>query len=199
MSEQNQELKRELKARHLNMIVLGGSIGTGIFLAMGDTIHQAGPGGALVAYGLVGIMVYFLITSLGEMATFMPISGSFSSYATKFIDPTVGFTLGWNYWAITIATEMVAGSLVMKFWFPNIPGFYWSLLFLIIIVGLNFLSSKAYGESEYWFAGVKVVTVIIFLIIGVLMIVGIMGSDEIGFHNYFIGYVLTDCWLMILK
>lgn len=124
MSEQNQELKRELKARHLNMIVLGGSIGTGIFLAMGDTIHQAGPGGALVAYGLVGIMVYFLITSLGEMATFMPISGSFSSYATKFIDPTVGFTLGWNYWAITIATEMVAGSLVMKFWFPNIPGFY---------------------------------------------------------------------------
>ena len=189
MSEQNQELKRGLKARHLNMIALGGSIGTGIFLAMGDTIHQAGPGGALVAYGLVGIMVYFLITSLGEMATFMPISGSFSSYATKFIDPALGFALGWNYWynwAITIAAEMVAGSLVMKFWFPNIPGIYWSLLFLIIIVGLNFLSSKAYGESEYWFAGVKVVTVIIFLIIGVLMIVGIMGSDEIGFHNYFI-------------
>lgn len=189
MSEQNQELKRGLKARHLNMIALGGSIGTGIFLAMGDTIHQAGPGGALVAYGLVGIMVYFLITSLGEMATFMPISGSFSSYAAKFIDPALGFALGWNYWynwAITIAAEMVAGSLVMKFWFPNIPGFYWSLLFLVIIVGLNFLSSKAYGESEYWFAGVKVVTVIIFLIIGVLMIVGIMGSDEIGFHNYFI-------------
>ncbi|WP_092922900.1 amino acid permease [Romboutsia hominis] len=189
MNEQNQELKRGLKARHLNMIALGGSIGTGIFLAMGDTIHQAGPGGALVAYGLVGIMVYFLITSLGEMATFMPISGSFSSYATKFIDPALGFALGWNYWynwAITIAAEMVAGSLVMKFWFPNIPGIYWSLLFLIIIVGLNFLSSKAYGESEYWFAGVKVVTVIIFLIIGVLMIVGIMGSDEIGFHNYFI-------------
>ncbi|WP_343101587.1 amino acid permease [Romboutsia sp. MSSM.1001216sp_RTP31141st1_G3_RTP31141_220114] len=189
MSEQNQELKRGLKARHLNMIALGGSIGTGIFLAMGDTIYQAGPGGALVAYGLVGIMVYFLITSLGEMATFMPISGSFSSYATKFIDPALGFALGWNYWynwAITIAAEMVAGSLVMKFWFPNIPGVYWSLLFLIIIVGLNFLSSKAYGESEYWFAGVKVVTVIIFLIIGVLMIVGIIGSDEIGFHNYFI-------------
>ena len=189
MNEQNQELKRGLKARHLNMIALGGSIGTGIFLAMGDTIHQAGPGGALIAYGLVGIMVYFLITSLGEMATFMPISGSFSSYATKFIDPALGFALGWNYWynlAITIAAEMVAGSLVMKFWFPNIPAIYWSLLFLIIIVGLNFLSSKAYGESEYWFAGIKVITVIIFLIIGVLMIVGIMGSDEIGFHNYFI-------------
>ncbi|MDS0527774.1 amino acid permease [Clostridium sp. SHJSY1] len=189
MSGENHELKRSLKARHLNMIALGGSIGTGIFLAMGDTINQAGPGGALIAYGLVGIMVYFLITSLGEMATFMPISGSFSTYATKFIDPALGFALGWNYWynwAITIAAELVAGSLIMKYWFPNIPGVYWSILFLIIIVGLNLLSSKAYGESEYWFAGIKVITVIVFLVIGVLMIVGIMGGNNIGFHNYFI-------------
>lgn len=81
---------------------------------------------------------------------------------------------------------MVAGSLIMKYWFPNISGVYWSLLFLIIIVSLNFLSSKAYGESEYWFAGIKLVTIIIFLIIGALMILGIMGSDDIGFHNYFI-------------
>ena len=189
MSDQNQELKRGLKARHLNMIALGGSIGTGIFLAMGDTLHQAGPGGALVAYGLIGVMVYFLITSLGEMATYMPICGSFSSYATKFIDPALGFALGWNYWynwSITIAAEMVAGSLVMKYWFANIPGFYWSILFLGIIVGLNFLSSKAYGESEYLFASIKVVTVIVFLVIGVLMILGIIQSDNTGFHNYFI-------------
>jgi lysine-specific permease len=189
MSKQKNGLKRSLKARHLNMIALGGSIGTGIFLAMGDTIHQAGPGGALAAYGLVGIMVYFLITSLGEMATYMPISGSFSTYADKFIDPALGFALGWNYWynwAITIAAEMVAGSLIMKYWFPNVPGLLWSVLFLAIIVGLNVLSSKAYGESEYWFAGIKVVTVIVFLIIGVLMILGIMGGKRVGFHNYFI-------------
>lgn len=187
MDEQNNELKRGLSARHLNMIALGGSIGTGIFVAMGDTLNQAGPGGALAAYGLIGIMVYFLITSLGEMATYMPISGSFSSYATKFIDPALGFALGWNYWynwAITVAAEMVAGSLIMKYWFPNVSGFVWSIIFLVIIVGLNILSSKAYGESEYWFAGIKVVTVIIFLIIGVLMIAGIMGGSEIGFHNY---------------
>ncbi|OOM16618.1 amino acid permease [Clostridium saccharobutylicum] len=187
MDEKNNELKRGLKARHLNMIALGGSIGTGIFVAMGDTLNQAGPGGALLAYALIGIMVYFLITSLGEMATHMPISGSFSSYATKFIDPALGFALGWNYWynwAITVAAEMVAGSLIMKYWFPNVSGFIWSIVFLVIIVGLNILSSKAYGESEYWFAGIKVVTVIIFLIVGVLMIVGIMGGSEIGFHNY---------------
>ena len=187
MSEGNHELKRSLKARHLNMIAIGGSIGTGIFLAMGDTLNQAGPGGALTAYALVGIMVYFLMTSLGEMATHMPISGSFSSYANKFIDPALGFALGWNYWynwAITIAAEMVAGSLLMKYWFPDVNALFWSILFLAIIVGLNILSSKAYGESEYWFAGIKVVTVLVFLVIGVLMIVGIMGGDNIGFHNF---------------
>lgn len=189
MSEQNNDLKRSLKARHLNMIALGGSIGTGIFLAMGDTIHKAGPGGALAAYGLIGIMVYFLITSLGEMATYMPISGSFSTYANKFINPALGFALGWNYWynwAITIAAEMVAGSLIMKYWFPKVDGIFWSVLFLIIIVGLNVLSSRAYGESEYWFAGIKVVTVIVFLVVGVLMILGIVGGTKVGFHNYFI-------------
>lgn len=187
--EENNELSRGLKARHLNMIAMGGSIGTGIFLAMGDSIHQAGIGGSIVAYGIIGIMVYFLITSLGEMATFMPVSGSFGVYATKFIDPALGFALGWNYWynwAITIATEMVAGSLIMKFWFPNVPAFVWSVIFLVIIVGLNLLSAKAYGESEFWFAGIKVVTVIIFMIVGVLIILGIMGGDAaIGFKNIY--------------
>lgn len=186
--EENNELARGLKARHLNMIAMGGSIGTGIFLAMGDSIHQAGIGGSIVAYGIIGIMVYFLITSLGEMATFMPVSGSFGVYATKFIDPALGFALGWNYWynwAITIATEMVAGSLIMKFWFPNVPAFVWSVIFLVIIVGLNLLSAKAYGESEFWFAGIKVVTVIIFMIVGVLIILGIMGGDAVGFKNIY--------------
>ncbi|MDQ0148273.1 amino acid permease [Eubacterium multiforme] len=180
------ELKRGLKARHLNMIALGGSIGTGIFLAMGDSIHEAGIGGSIVAYGVIGIMVYFLITSLGEMATYMPVSGSFGVYATKFVDPALGFALGWNYWynwAITIATEMVAGSLVMKYWFPNVPGLVWSSIFLVLIVGLNLLSAKAYGESEFWFASIKVITVLIFIAVGVLMILGIMGGNTIGFKN----------------
>ncbi len=180
------ELKRGLKARHLNMIALGGSIGTGIFLAMGDSIHQAGIGGSIVAYGVIGIMVYFLITSLGEMATYMPVSGSFGVYATKFVDPALGFALGWNYWynwAITIATEMVAGSLVMKYWFPNVPGIIWSSIFLVLIVGLNLLSAKSYGESEFWFASIKVITVLVFIVVGVLMILGIMGGNAVGLKN----------------
>ncbi len=184
----NEGLKRGLKARHLSMIALGGAIGTGIFLAMGGSIHQAGVGGAFVAYSIVGIMVYFLCTGLGEMATYMPETGSFSSYSTKFIDPAFGFAMGWNYWynwAITIATELVAGAIVMKFWFPHVPGIIWSSIFLIIIVGLNLLSAKAYGESEFWFAAVKVTTVIIFLAVGVLMIAGILGGKAEGFTRYF--------------
>jgi len=184
------ELKRGLKARHLNMIAIGGAIGTGIFLALGATINQAGPGGALVAYISIGIMVYFLMTSLGEMATFMPVSGSFGTYASKFIDPAMGFALGWNYWynwAITVAAEMVAGALLMKFWFPNVPALLWSVLFLVLIVTLNFLSAKAYGESEFWFAGIKVVTVIVFIIVGVATIFGVFGGHAVGFSNFTVG------------
>ncbi|MCR3757502.1 amino acid permease [Clostridium felsineum] len=181
------EVKRGLKARHLNMIAMGGAIGTGIFVALGDTIHQAGPGGALVAYACIGVMVYFLMTSLGEMATFMPVSGSFETYASKFVDESLGFALGWNYWynwAITVAAEMVAGGLTMKFWFKGVPPAIWSIGFLVLIVALNLLSVKAYGESEYWFAGIKVATVIIFLVVGAATIVGILGGHAVGFKNF---------------
>ncbi|QHI73275.1 amino acid permease [Aminipila terrae] len=187
MSEEKEGLKRSLKARHLNMIAIGGAIGTGLFVASGASISTAGPGGALVAYALIGVMVYFLMTSLGEMATLMPVSGSFETYATRFVDPALGFALGWNYWynwAITVACELVAGALVMKFWFPDVPGVIWSALFLVLLFALNFTSAKMYGEAEFWFAGIKVVTIFIFLAVGVLMIFGIMGGHNTGFQNW---------------
>lgn len=181
------ELQRGLRARHLTMISIGGSIGTGLFLASGASIQSAGPGGALAAYLAISLMVYFLMTSLGEMATFMPVSGSFSTYATKFVDPALGFALGWNYWynwAITIAVELAAGALIMKFWFPDSPSILWSGLFLLLMFALNYLSVKGYGESEYWFSFIKVATVIIFIIVGLLMVVGIMGGEAVGFKNF---------------
>ncbi|MGE5701730.1 MAG: amino acid permease [Clostridia bacterium] len=184
------ELKRGLQARHLTMISIGGSIGTGLFLASGASIHDAGPGGALVAYLAISIMVYFLMTSLGEMATFMPVAGSFSTYATKFVDPALGFALGWNYWynwAITIAVELAAGALIMKFWFPDIPSIVWSALFLVLMFGVNYLSVKAFGEFEYWFALIKVATIIIFIVLGLLIIFGIMGGEAVGFSNFTMG------------
>ncbi|MGG4264583.1 amino acid permease [Peribacillus simplex] len=185
------ELKRSLKARHLMMISLGGTIGTGLFLASGGAIHSAGPGGALVAYAIIGIMVYYLMTSLAEMAAFMPVAGSFRVYASKFVDPSFGFAIGWNYWynwAITIAAELAAVVLIMKFWFPDSPSFIWSAIALIIMFLINYMSVKGFGEAEFWFAMIKVVTVVIFLITGVLIILGIMGGkDPIGFSNFTMG------------
>lgn len=185
----NQEptVKRKLKARHMTMIAIGGSIGTGLFLASGATIQSAGPGGALAAYACIGIMVYFLMTSLGEMATYMPVSGSFSTYATRFVDPAFGFALGWNYWfnwAVTLAVEIAAAAIIMKFWLPDVPSLIWSALFLGIVFTLNALSIKSYGESEYWFALIKVIAIISFIIIGLLTIFGVFGGKVIGFENF---------------
>lgn len=188
LSTQQTKLKRNLKARHLSMISLGGTIGTGLFLASGGAIHQAGPGGALVAYAAIGIMVYYLMTSLAEMAAYMPVAGSFRVYAAKFVDPSFGFAIGWNYWynwAITIAAELAAVVLIMKFWLPDSPSILWSALALAIMFLLNYLSVKGFGEAEFWFAMIKVVTVIIFIITGLLIIFGIMGGKApIGFTNF---------------
>ncbi|MEK5391070.1 amino acid permease [Margalitia sp. FSL K6-0131] len=168
------------------MIAIGGTIGTGLFLASGTTIHDAGPGGAIAAYVIAGIMVYFLMASLAEMAAFIPISGSFSTYSSRFVDPAFGFAVGWNYWynnAIILALELSASSLIMKYWFPHVPGIIWSASFLVIIFLLNILSVKGYGEAEFWFSIIKVATIIIFIVIGLLMIFGIMSGHAGGFSN----------------
>ena len=172
-------VQRALKTRHISMISLGGSIGTGLFVASGLAISQAGPGGALLAYVGMGIMVYFLMTSLGEMATYMPVSGSFATYASKYVDPAFGFAMGWNYWfnwAITVAVDISTIALIMKFWLPNVPGWIWSLIALALVVLINALTVKAFGETEYWLALIKVVTVFVFLAVGTLTIFGIMGG-----------------------
>lgn len=182
-------LQRKLQGRHIHMIAIGGTIGTGIFVAMGGSFSQAGPGGTLLAYACIGMMVYFLMMSLGEMSTFMPVAGSFETYASKFIDPAVGFALGWNYWinwSVTLASELVAAAIILKFWLPNSSSFLWSAIFLTVLVFLNIMSSNIYGESEFWFAGIKVVTIIVFLILGVLIITGIIGGQSVGFENWYL-------------
>ena len=185
------QLQRKLGARHLNMIAIGGSIGTGLFLASGATIASAGPGGALLAYALIGIMIYFLMTSLGELATHNPTSGAFFTYGTKYVESGFGFALGWNYWynwAITVAFELVAVQFIMKFWFPDIPGFYWSAIFLAVIFGINALTVKGFGESEFFFSLVKVLAIIAFIIIGIWMIAKIMLTPGASaFANWSVG------------
>ncbi|WP_246418862.1 amino acid permease [Micrococcus cohnii] len=183
-------MRRTLKTRHLTMIAMGGAIGTGLFVASGNSIATAGPGGALLAYVLIGFMVFLLMQSLGEMASYLPVSGAFEEYATRFVSPSFGFAIGWNYWynwAITVAAELVAAALVMRYWLPDVPSWIWSALFLAILFGLNALSTRSYGESEFWFSLIKVATVVIFLVLGVLMILGIMGGEAPGFENWTTG------------
>ncbi|MCA1387272.1 amino acid permease, partial [Bradyrhizobium sp. BRP05] len=133
----------------------------------------------LTAYVLIGAMVYFLMTSLGEMATYLPTSGSFSDYGTRYVDPAFGFALGWNYWlnwAITVAVDLTAVALCIKFWLPDVPSWIFSLIALIIVFSINALSVKTFGETEYWLSAIKITVVVLFLIIGFLSIFGIMGG-----------------------
>ncbi|MCT6840056.1 MAG: amino acid permease, partial [Apilactobacillus kunkeei] len=139
------------------------------------------------AYLLMGLMVYFLMTSLGEMATNTPISGSFAAYAGKYVDPALGFAMGWNYWfnwAITVAVDISTAALVMKFWLPHMPGWIFSAITLALILCVNALSVKSFGETEFWMSLIKVITIFIFLAVGVLTIFGIMGGHYIGLSNF---------------
>jgi lysine-specific permease len=186
-SNETRELHRGIGTRQLSMIAIGGAIGTGLFFASGGAIAQAGPGGAMLAYATMGLAVYCMMQSLGEMATQLPIPGSFEAYAERFVDPSLAFAVGWNYWfswAITLAAELVAGALIVKFWFPHSDSALWAMGFFVILLALNLLSVKAYAEAEYWFAGIKVVTVIIFLAVGGLMIFGMLGHNHVGFQNW---------------
>ena len=183
-------LQRNLKARHINLIAIGGAIGTGLFVGTGASISAAGPGGAVVSYGVIGIAIYFMMTALGEMVTHRPVAGAFETYTGEYVEPALGFAVGWMYWyscAMTIAVELVASSIIMKYWFPGSPSLLWSVLFLGTILALNLFSARAFGESEFWFAGIKVITIIVFLILGVAMIAGIIGGHEVGLSNWTTG------------
>lgn len=187
----SEKLNRSLQSRHMSMIALGGCIGTGLFLALGGAIADAGPGGTVLAYIVISVMVYFLMTSLGEMAAHRPVSGSFCEYATSYVDPALGFSTGWSYWfnwAITIAVEIVSAGVVMQYWFPGTSIILWGLGFFALVFIINLLSVRVFGEFEYWLSFIKVSTVIIFIVVGFLSILGLVGNHEsIGFHNWHIG------------
>ncbi|CDH48806.1 lysine-specific permease [Lichtheimia corymbifera JMRC:FSU:9682] len=203
--------KRGLDARHVQMIALGGAIGTGLFLNSGGNIatlavkrnrldlpvlsshtasvseidqikngssHSTPSNTHHSSNDIVGFMVYCIMTCLGEMATYMPVSGSFNHYATRFVDPALGFALGWNYWfsAVTIATELAAAATIIKWWQPIMPDPAWSTIFMVLILSINLVGVRLYGEIEYWFALVKILIVIMFIIIGILVATGAVGE-----------------------
>ncbi|PGH35107.1 AAT family amino acid transporter [[Emmonsia] crescens] len=181
------QLQRRLKSRHLQMIAIGGTIGTGLFIGSGGAISQAGPAGALIAYAFVGSIVYSVIVSLGEMATYIPIAGAFTSYATRFVDPSLGFAMGWIYWfswAITFALELTATGLIIQYWNDDIPIGIFIAVFWIFITSINMLPVSFYGEIEFWFSSIKVITVIGFMIFGICMNAGAGQQGYLGFKYW---------------
>ncbi|KAF7725011.1 hypothetical protein EC973_000504 [Apophysomyces ossiformis] len=188
-SEHGQGLRRGLKARHIQMIALGGTIGTGLFMASGKAISQGGPGGALVAYMLVGLLVFCVMMSLGEMAAYIPVAGSFAHFATRFADPSLGFCVGWIYWAnwaVGVAVELTGVALIMEFWVTSVNSVVWSIVCLVILVAINVFSVKGYGEVEYWAAFLKVLIVVIFIIVGLCVDTGAAGGVYIGTSNFYL-------------
>lgn len=170
-------LERKMESRHLLMISLGGVIGTGLFLSSGYTIHEAGPFGTILAYGIGAIIVYLVMLCLGELSVAMPQTGSFHVYADKFIGPGTGFTVAilyWLTWTVALGSEFTAAGLIMRTWFPKSPTWIWSLLFMIVIFTSNALSVRFFAETEFWFSSIKVIAIILFIILGGLAIFGVI-------------------------
>jgi amino acid transporter len=193
-------LSRRLKGRHLQMIAIGGSIGTGLFVGSGLALHTGGPASLLIAFALIGAMLYCVVHALGEMAVLFPIAGSFSAYSTRFLDPAWGFAMGWNYamqWLVVLPLEIVAASITIDFWHSPVNKAVWVTIFWALIVTINLFGVKGYGEAEFVFSIIKVIAVIGFIILGVILncgggpqggyIGGRYWHDPGAFHNGFKG------------
>ncbi|MFD5619558.1 amino acid permease [Streptomyces yangpuensis] len=176
-------LKAGLKNRHLSMIAIGGVIGAGLFVGSGGGIAKAGPA-ILISYALVGAMVVFVMRMLGEMAAASPNSGSFSAYADRALGRWAGFSIGWLYWffwVVVLAVEATAGAAILENWIPAVPQWAWALIVMAVLTVTNLGSVASYGEFEFWFAGIKVVAIGAFVVVGMLAVFGLLpGSDNPG-------------------
>ncbi|KAG5301200.1 general amino-acid permease GAP1 [Histoplasma ohiense] len=193
-------LQRKLRGRHLQMIAIGGSIGTGLFVGSGKALADGGAASVLIAFILVGVMLYSTVHALGEMAVLFPVAGSFSTFSTRFIDPAWGFAMGWNYtlqWIIVLPLEIVAAAITVNYWHSPVSPAVWVTIFYLLIVTINMFGVRGYGEAEFVFSLIKVVAIIGFIILGVILNVGGGPNGEyIGgrywrnpgaFHNGFKG------------
>lgn len=181
--------RRGLKSRHAQMIALGGTIGTGLFVGTGQALSIGGPGFLFLAYCLITIFVYGIVTATTEISAYMPIHGStMASYASRYVSPSLGFAMGWLYWysfAIVVPYEITAAGLVIDYWPNDVPITVWITILLFVIVALNCFPVKVYGETEFWFASLKVFTLIGLLILSVILFWGGRPSHQrLGFHYW---------------
>lgn len=186
--DKKQDLQRNLKSRHVEMIALGCAIGTGLFYGASSTIQLAGPAVSL-AYAIGGVFIYFVIRALGEMSVYRPASGSFPDYAQLYWGPLAGFIAGWNYWFLYVAVSMAELSVIglyIHHWFPDVPSWISTLAMFLLINIINLLSVKVFGELEFWGSFIKVSALALMIIFGVFMIatgIGTESSQPIGLDN----------------
>ena len=172
MPEVESNLARNLRDRHIQLIALGGTIGVGLFLGSAKAIHHAGPG-LLLAYVVGGIAVFLIMRALGELLIYRPVAGSFAVYADEFCGPFAGFATGWSYWfmwVVTVMAEITGIGIYIRYWLPDFPQWLPGLIALIALYGANTLAVRIFGELEFWFALVKVATIVA-LIVGGLVII----------------------------
>ncbi|MFH6991064.1 amino acid permease [Flavobacterium sp. FlaQc-48] len=184
---QDNQLKRGLTNRHIQLIALGGSIGTGLFLGIGPAAVLAGPS-VILGYAVAGIIAFFIMRQLGEMVVEEPVSGSFSHFAYKYCGSFAGFASGWNYWILYILVsmaELTAIGVYVQFWWPEIPLWASSLFFFLIVNALNFASVKVYGETEFWFSIIKVAAIIAMILFGTYLLISGTGGEHATIHNLY--------------
>lgn len=181
-------LKRQLKSRHIAMISIGGVIGTGLFLGTGGALANGGPLGLFLGYSLMGSICYCVMISLGEMIAYLPIPGGHIKLAERFVDPALSFTMGWNYWynwLIIMPAELSASAVLINYWNDSISNALWISICFAIVVIINLLGAGVYGECEFWFASIKVITISGLIILGIVISAGGGPSHKkIGFQYW---------------
>ena len=167
------QLSRTLSGRHINMIALGGTIGTGLFLGAGDSIQKAGPA-ILLIYIITGFFVFSMMRALGELLLTDHNQTVFIGFIKKYLGDRAGFIMGWTYWLgwiIIAMAELTAIGKYMQFWLPQTPAWLWELLFLGVLYSMNIIAVKAFGETEFWFALIKIIAIVAMILIGIIMVV----------------------------
>jgi GABA permease len=175
-------LSAGLKPRHITMISIAGVIGAGLFIGSATAIKLAGPA-VLVAYAMAGLLVVLVMRMLGEMATAQPDTGSFSTYADRALGRWAGFSIGWLYWwfwVIVIPVEATAGAAIMHGWAGSVPQWVFALAITALLMGTNLFSVANYGEFEFWFALIKVIAIVAFIVVGALAICGLLPGSHVS-------------------
>ena len=202
-SETQSHLARGLKNRHIQMIALGGAIGTGLFYGSAASIQLVGPG-IIVSYIIGGFVMYLIMRMLGEMSTEEPVAGAFSHFAYKYWGEFAGFLAGWNYWFLYILVSMAELTVVgiyVAYWFPDFPAWLTSLIVLVSITAINLINVRLYGEAEFWFAIIKVLAVIGMIVLGLVLIVFGLGGEATGISNLWVhdGFFPHGMWGLLLS